>query len=75
MASIAQDLHESDSDLDCLTSTQSASTSTTARKKRSRHQFSCRTFQLTFSADASALNGGRASGSVTLQPGTAKVPE
>jgi hypothetical protein len=67
IASTAQDVHESDFDLDYLTTTQSVSTSTTARKKRIRHQFSLQTFQLTFSADASALNDVRASSSVTLQ--------
>ncbi len=55
------------SNLDSFTSTQSASTSIPARKKRIRHQFSCWTFQLTFSTDAAALNGGSASGSATLQ--------
>jgi hypothetical protein len=67
MASTDQDVHDSDSDLDSLISTQSASTSTTARKKQVRHRFSSWTFQLTLSADAAALKGGCSSGSVTLQ--------
>ena len=61
---------EYDSDLNSLSSTQSACTShtvTTSRKKQIRHGFSSWTFQLNFSADAAALNGGSASGSVTLQ--------
>ncbi len=61
MASTDQDVHESDSGLDILTSTQSASTSITTRPKRARHKFSSWTFQLKFSADAAALNGGPAS--------------
>ena len=67
MASTDQDVHDSDSELVNLNSSQSARTSTTAREKRVRHLFSCWTFQLIFSADAAALNGGSASGSVTLQ--------
>ncbi len=69
MASTDQVVRESDCDLDSLNSGQSASTSTraTARKKRVCHLFSCWTFQLTFSADPAALNGGLASGSVALQ--------
>jgi hypothetical protein len=61
MASTEQDVHDSDSDLDTSTSTQSASTRTTARKKQVRHRFSSWTFQLTFSTDSAALNGGPAS--------------
>jgi hypothetical protein len=67
MASTDQVVHKSDPKVDSLNSSQSASTSTTAQKKRVRRLFSCWTFQLTFSADASALNGGSESGSVTLQ--------
>ncbi len=67
MASTAQDLNESDCNLDSFTSIQFASTSTAAQKKMIRHQFSCWTFHLTFSTDAAALNGGSASGSATLQ--------
>jgi hypothetical protein len=67
MAATAHDVHESDADLDSLTSTQSVSTSTSARTKQIRHQFSSWTFQLIFSADSTALNGGSASGSVTRQ--------
>ncbi len=65
-----QDTHESDSDLNSLSSTQSACTSTTvttSRRKQICLRFSSWTFQLTFSAYAAALNGGSASGSVTLQ--------
>jgi hypothetical protein len=67
MASTDPVVHESDSELNNLNSSGSASNSTTARKKRVHHLFSCWTFQLTISTDAAALNGGRASGSVTLQ--------
>jgi hypothetical protein len=65
MASTDQDVHESDSGLNNLISTQSASTSITTRPKRVRHKFISWTFQLKFNADAAALNGGLAS--VTLQ--------
>ena len=69
MASTNQDVHESvsDSDLSSLNSTQSSCTSTTSRKKQIRHRFSSWTFQLTINTNAAALNGERASGSVTLQ--------
>jgi hypothetical protein len=73
MASTAQDVHEFDSDFDSLTSTQSALTPQAPapqHEKKIHHQFSCWTFQLICSADATALNVGRASGtggSVTLQ--------
>ena len=50
MASRDQDVHESDSGLDNLTSIQSASTSTTTR--RVGHKFSSWTFQLKFSAES-----------------------
>ena len=67
MASRDQDISDSDSELDSLNSSHAASTKTTAQRKRVRHRFSVWTFQLTISADATALNGGRASDSVTLQ--------
>ncbi len=57
----------SDSELDSLNSSLAASTKATANSKRVRHKFSVRTFQLTISSDATALNGGRASDTVTLQ--------
>jgi hypothetical protein len=62
-----QDISDSDSELDSLNSSHAAGTETTAQGKRVRHRFSVWTFQLTISADATALNGGRASDSVTLQ--------
>lgn len=69
MASTNQDVHESvsDSDLSSLNSTQSSCTSTTSRKKQIRHRFSSWTFQLTINTNAAALNGERASGSVSIQ--------
>lgn len=69
MTSRDQDISDSDSELDSLNSSHAASTetTTTAQRKRVRHRFSVWTFQLTISADATALNGGRASDSVTLQ--------
>jgi hypothetical protein len=67
MASAARDMLDSESEHDSLGSTQSAGTGTTAQKERIHHSFSCWTFQLVFSADVTALNGGRASSSVTLQ--------
>jgi hypothetical protein len=54
-------------ELDSLNSAQSASTGPSAQKKRVSHRFSSWAFQLTLSADATALTGGRESGSVTLQ--------
>jgi len=60
-------ISDSDSQLDSLNSSHAASTETTAQRKRVRHKFSVWSFQLTISADATALNGGRASDSVTLQ--------
>ncbi len=54
-------------ELDSLNSAQSASTGPLAQKKRVRHCFSSWAFQLTLSADATALTGGRESGSVILQ--------
>jgi hypothetical protein len=66
MTSRDQDISDSDSELDSLNSSHAASTETTAQSKRVRHRFSFWTFQLTISADATALNGGRASDSVTL---------
>jgi hypothetical protein len=67
MTSRNQDILDSNSELDCLNSSHAASTETTAQRKRVRHRFSVWSFQLTISADATALNGGRASDSVTLQ--------
>ena len=67
MASRDQYILDSDSELDSLNSSHAASSKTTANRKSSRHRFSVWTFQLTISADATALNGGRASDSVTLQ--------
>ncbi len=69
MTSRNQDISDSDSALDSLNSSHAASTetTTTAQRKGVRHRFSVWTFQLTISADATALNGGRASDSVTLQ--------
>ncbi len=67
MTSRDQDISDSDSKLDSLNSSYAASTETTAQKKRVRHRFSVWTFQLTISADATALNGRRASDRVTLQ--------
>ena len=68
MTSSNQDSSEDcDSELDSLNSSHAASTETTAQGKRARHKFSVWSFQLTISADATALNGGRASDSVTLQ--------
>jgi len=67
MTSSNQDISDCDSELDSLNSSHAASTETTAQRKRVRHRFSVWSFQLTISADATALNGGRASDSVTLQ--------
>ncbi len=67
MTSRDQDILDSDSELDSLNSSHAASTETTAQRKRVSHRFSVWTFQSTISADATALNGGRASDSVTLQ--------
>jgi len=69
MTSRNQDISDCDSQLDSSNSSHAASTetTTTAQRKRVRHRFSVWTFQLTISADATALNGGRASDSVTLQ--------
>jgi len=69
MTSSNQDISDCDSELgsDSLNSSHAASTKTTAQRKRVRHRFSVWSFQLTISADATALNGGRASDSVTLQ--------
>jgi hypothetical protein len=67
MTSRDQVISDSDSQLDSLNSSHAASTETTAQRKRVRHKFSVWSFQLTISADATALNGGRASDSVTLQ--------
>ena len=67
MTSRDQVISDSDSQLDSLNSSHAASTETTAQRKRVRHRFSVWSFQLTISADATALNGGRASDSVTLQ--------
>jgi hypothetical protein len=67
MTSRDQDISDSDSELDSLNSSHAASTKTTAQRKRVSHRFSVWTFQLTISADATALKGGRARDSVTLQ--------
>ena len=67
MTSSNQDISDCDYELDSLNSSHAASTETTAQRKRVRHKFSVWSFQLTISADATALNGGRASDSVTLQ--------
>ena len=67
MTSSNQDSSDCDSELGSLNSSHAASTETTAQRKRVRHRFSVWSFQLTISADATALNGGRASDSVTLQ--------
>ena len=67
MTSSNQDISDCDSELDSLNSSHAASTETTAQRKRVRHRFSVWSFQSTISADATALNGGRASDSVTLQ--------
>ena len=69
MTSSNQDISDCDSELgsDSLNSSHAASTKTTAQRKRVRHRFSVWSFQSTISADATALNGGRASDSVTLQ--------
>mmetsp|Transcript_28563 Transcript_28563/g.59704 ORF Transcript_28563/g.59704 Transcript_28563/m.59704 type:complete len:319 (+) Transcript_28563:160-1116(+) len=66
MASGEQDVSESDSDLVSLNSSQASSTRCTATNKIVRRKFSAWTFQLTISADATALNGGRDSYSVPL---------
>jgi len=67
MTSSNQDISDCESELDSLNSSHAASTETTAQRKRVRHRFSVWSFQLTICADATALNGGRASDSVTLQ--------
>jgi len=67
MTSSNQDISDCDYELDSLNSSHAASTETTAQRKRVRHRFSVWSFQSTISADATALNGGRASDSVTLQ--------
>ena len=67
MTSSNQDISDCESELDSLNSSHAASTETTAQRKKVRHRFSVWSFQLTISADATALNGGRASDSVTLQ--------
>jgi hypothetical protein len=54
-------------ELDSLNSAQTASTGPTAQKKRVHHRFNSWDFQLTLSADAIPLTGGRESGSVTLE--------
>ncbi len=67
MTSSNQDISDCESELDSLNSSHAASTETTAQRKRVSHRFSVWSFQSTISADATALNGGRASDSVTLQ--------
>ena len=69
MTSRNQDISDCDSQLDSSNSSHAArtETTTTAQRKRVRHRFSVWSFQSTISADATALNGGRASDSVTLQ--------
>jgi hypothetical protein len=67
MPSSDQEISHTDSELDILSSSHAASTKTTAKVKRVRHRYSVWIFQLTVSADATALNRGCASDSVTLQ--------
>jgi hypothetical protein len=67
MSSGDQEASDSYAELDSFNSSHAASSTTTVETKRARHRFSAWTFQLTLSADATALNGGRASISVTLR--------